>query len=126
MGEPQPAGQVGEAEGRSVLALLGAALLAVAVCVTGFELKDIGLGTAAGIIALLSSGLSLACVSQNGRRLRDSRRRIDVRHHPPTKHCQPTGTSPAVEAAHPKPSFLIHPRSGPLSITLRVLRARGQ
>lgn len=56
------------------LVIVGAAVLAFAVCVATFALGDGGAGVAAAIVALLAFGAGLAWLAMDGRRIRDAER----------------------------------------------------
>ena len=51
--------------------LLLAAAVALVICVAGYALHWVAGGTAAGITALLLSGIAMSWLSEDGRRLRD-------------------------------------------------------
>ncbi|EFG79314.1 hypothetical protein HMPREF0591_0772 [Mycobacterium parascrofulaceum ATCC BAA-614] len=56
------------------LVIVGAAVLAFAVCVATFALGDAGAGVAAAIVALLAFGAGLAWLAMDRRRIRDAER----------------------------------------------------
>lgn len=56
------------------LAIVGAAVLSFAVCVTTFALGHAGAGVAAAIVALLAFGAGLAWLAMDRRRIRQEER----------------------------------------------------
>lgn len=56
------------------LVIVGAAVLAVAVCVATFALGDAGAGVAAAIFAMLAFGAGLAWLAMDRRRIREAER----------------------------------------------------
>lgn len=55
------------------MVLIGLGAVAFVLCIAGFALGWVGFGTWAGIVALLSSAVGLAWLSNEGRRQRGSR-----------------------------------------------------
>lgn len=62
------------------LVIVGAAVLAFAVCVATFALGDAGAGVAAAIVALLAFGAGLDWLAMDGRRIRDAERHGPLGH----------------------------------------------
>lgn len=67
--------------GRPGVALISVGVLAFVLCVAAFAMTWVGVGTWAGIVALLSSAAGLAWLTNEGRRQRGSRPLVPV--HPP-------------------------------------------
>ncbi len=61
-------------------AVVGAAVLAIVVCVTNFALGQAGAGVAAAIVALLAFGAGLAWLAMDGRRIRQAEREWSISH----------------------------------------------
>ncbi len=62
------------------LIVVGAAALAVVICVATFALGDAGAGVAAAIVALLGFGAGLAWLTMDRRRIRQSEREWPMGH----------------------------------------------
>ncbi|ORV63674.1 hypothetical protein AWC03_04700 [Mycobacterium europaeum] len=62
------------------LIVVGAAVLALVVCVATFALGDAGAGVAAAIVALLGFGAGLAWLTMDRRRIRQSEREWPIGH----------------------------------------------
>jgi membrane associated rhomboid family serine protease len=62
------------------LLVVGAAVLALVVCVTNFALGEVGVGIAAAIIGLMALGAGLDWLSMDGRRIRQAERDWFVNH----------------------------------------------
>ncbi|OBF11455.1 hypothetical protein A5730_05995 [Mycobacterium sp. ACS4054] len=62
------------------LVIVGAAVLAFAVCVATFALGDAGAGVAAAIFAMLAFGAGLAWLAMDRRRIRETERDWPVGH----------------------------------------------
>ena len=58
--------------------MVGAAVVALVVCVTNFALGEVGAGVAAAIIGLMALGAGLDWLSMDRRRIRDAERRWRV------------------------------------------------
>lgn len=56
------------------LVVVGAAVLALVVCVTNFALGEVGVGVAAAIIGLMALGAGLDWLSIDRRRIRQAER----------------------------------------------------
>jgi hypothetical protein len=62
------------------LIVVGAAVLALVVCVTNFALGEVGAGVAAAIIGLMALGAGLDWLSMDRRRIRQAERDWFVSH----------------------------------------------
>ncbi|CQD14078.1 UsfY protein [Mycobacterium lentiflavum] len=60
--------------------LVGAAVLALVVCITGFALDEIGIGLSAAIVGLMALGVGLDWLAMDGRRIRQAEREWFGRH----------------------------------------------
>lgn len=54
--------------------VVGAAVIALVVSVTGFALGEIGIGLSAAIVGLMALGVGLDWLAMDGRRIRQSER----------------------------------------------------
>jgi membrane associated rhomboid family serine protease len=62
------------------LVVVGAAVLALVVCVTNFALGEVGVGVAAAIVGLMALGAGLDWLSMDRRRIRQAERDWFVSH----------------------------------------------
>ncbi len=69
-----PDGSAQQSERTRGLMVVGAAVLAFAVCVTNFALGEAAAGVAAAIVALLAFGAGLAWLAMDRRRVRQEER----------------------------------------------------
>jgi hypothetical protein len=63
------------------LLLIGLGVVAMAICMGGFAIRQPGWGVVAAIVALLSVGAGLAWMNMEGRRIRNRERRWVDQHH---------------------------------------------
>ncbi|OBF53786.1 hypothetical protein A5756_15810 [Mycobacterium sp. 852002-53434_SCH5985345] len=76
-GSVEPAHDLGRTPG---LIVVGAAVLALVMCVATFALGDAGAGVAAAIVAMLTFGAGLAWLGMDRRRIRQAERDWPVGH----------------------------------------------
>jgi hypothetical protein len=62
------------------LLVVGAAVIALVVCITGFALDEVGVGLSAAIIGLMAFGVGLDWLAMDGRRIRQAERECFGRH----------------------------------------------
>jgi hypothetical protein len=63
------------------LLLIAAGVVAFASCLASFALRQVGVGVAAVVIALLAGGAGLAWLGMDGRQIRDAERHRLAKHH---------------------------------------------
>jgi membrane associated rhomboid family serine protease len=60
--------------------VVGAAVIALVVCITGFALDEVGIGLSAAIVGLMALGVGLDWLAMDGRRIRQAEREWFGRH----------------------------------------------
>ncbi|WIM88923.1 LapA family protein [Candidatus Mycobacterium wuenschmannii] len=59
---------------RSALVLVALTIVSAVVCVTGFAVRQVGVGVSAASVTLLVTGLVLSGLTSESRRIRDAER----------------------------------------------------